>query len=124
MSQGGNAAVVSEFLDAMVAHDWDRMAGCVADDVHRVGPYGDEYQGKGDYVAFIADTLPRLRDYRMEVARVVVAGDLVIAELSETVGADGRLLCTPEALVFDFDHGRISHIAVYTQDGHEPGEKE
>jgi predicted ester cyclase len=119
----GNAAVVTEFLDAMGAHDWERMASHVADDVHRIGPYGDEYHGRDDYVAFIADTLPRLPDYRMDIARVVSAGDVVVAELSETVGVDGQPLRTPEALVFDLDNrGRIAHIAVYTQDGHHSGE--
>lgn len=116
--------MVTEFLEAMVAHDWDRMAACVTDDVFRVGPYGDEYRGRRDYVSFIADTLPRLRDYRMDVARVVAAGDVVVAELSETVAVDGRALRTPEALVFDLDHGRITHIAVYTQDGQARGESE
>ena len=122
MADGGNAAVVTEFLDAMVAHDWERMGRCVAENVDRVGPYGDEYKGRDDYVAFIADTLPRLPDYRMEVTRVVVAGDVVVAELSETVRVDGKPLRTPEALVFDLDaEGRIAHIAVYTQDGSNPG---
>jgi ketosteroid isomerase-like protein len=122
VADGGNAAVVTEFLDAMVVHDWDRMAGCVAADVYRVGPYGDEYKGRGDYVAFIADTLPRLPDYRMDVARVVAAGSLVVAELSETVRVEGKPLRTPEALVFDFDdEGRIARIAVYTQDGSNSG---
>jgi ketosteroid isomerase-like protein len=121
VADGGNVAVVTEFLDAMVAHDWERMAGCVSGDVARVGPYGDEYQGRRDYVAFIADTLPRLSDYRMDVARVVAAGNVVVAELSETVRVDGRPLRTPEALVFDLDdEGRIAHVAVYTQDGHDP----
>ena len=107
----------------MVAHDWERMAGYVADDVCRIGPYGDEYHGRDDYVAFIAGTLPRLPDYRMDVARVVSTGDVVIAELSETVAVDGQPLRTPEALVFDLDkRGRIAHIAVYTQDGHHSGE--
>ena len=122
MADGGNAAVVTEFLDAMVAHDWERMARCVAETVCRVGPYGDEYKGRDDYVAFIADTLPRLPDYRMEVTRVVATGDVVVAELSETVRVDGKPLRTPEALVFELDaEGRIAHIAVYTQDGHDPG---
>lgn len=116
--------MVSEFLEAMVAHDWDRMAACVTDDMLRVGPYGDEYRGRRDYVAFIADTLPRLRDYRMDVARIVAAGDVVVAELSETVAVDGHALRTPEALVFDLDDARIARIAVYTQDGHHRGERE
>ena len=40
----------------------------------------------------------------------------ITAELSETVELDGRVLVTPESLVFDIDDsGRIVHLAVYIQ---------
>jgi hypothetical protein len=113
--------VVERFLTAMVAHEWETMGACVADDVHRVGPYGDVYDGRDAYVAFIADQLPRLPGYRMDVDRVVYAGSVAVAELSETVDVrqlDGgaQRLRTPEALVFDLnDDGLIARIQVFTQ---------
>jgi len=106
------AGVVERFLDRMVAHDWDGMAACVADDVERVGPFGDVYRGRADYVAFISGLLPTLGGYAMKVDRVVEAGRVAVAELTETVdGVD-----TPEALVFDLDdEGLIARIGIYIQ---------
>jgi hypothetical protein len=96
----------------MVAHDWDAMAACVVDDVERIGPFCDVYRGKQEYVAFISDLMPQLGGYAMKVDRVVYAGRIAVAELTESVdGTD-----TPEALVFDLDGaGLISRIAIYIQ---------
>jgi SnoaL-like protein len=109
---GGQRDIVDRFLDRMVAHDWDGMAACVADDVERVGPFGDVYRGKADYVAFIANLLPSLAGYAMKVGRIVEAGRVAMVELTETVdGVD-----TPEALVFDLDdHGLIARVGIYIQ---------
>jgi limonene-1,2-epoxide hydrolase len=111
------SGVVERFLAAMVAHDWETMGACVTDDVVRVGPYGDTYRGRADYVAFIASLLPTLPGYRMDVSRVVYAegGRVATAELSETIDAPSGPLRTPESLVFDIDAGLIGHIAIYIQ---------
>ena len=105
--------VIERYLEAITSHDWDALRKCVADDVVRVGPFLDRYDGREAYVAFIADTMPKLRGYKMEVTRVTYASDrLAFAELSETV--DG--VRTPEALVFELDgDGRIAHIEVFIQ---------
>ncbi|MCU1462918.1 MAG: ketosteroid isomerase-like protein [Acidimicrobiales bacterium] len=110
------STVIERFLSAMTAHDWEAMGDCVTDDVHRVGPYGDVYDGRAEYVEFISKLLPTLPGYVMQVDRVTYAdgGRLAFAELSETV--DGTR--TPEALVFELDGDRINHIAIYlSQDG-------
>ncbi|HUF85471.1 MAG TPA: nuclear transport factor 2 family protein, partial [Acidimicrobiia bacterium] len=101
--------VVERYLDAITSHDWDALRACVADDVVRVGPYMDRYEGREAYVAFIADTMPGLQGYEMRVDRVTYASDaLAYAELSETVEIDGKPVRTPEALVFELDRdGRI-----------------
>jgi len=108
-----DTGVVERFLATMAAHDWDAMASCVAEDVHRVGPYQDVYDGKAEYVAFIAKLLPTLTGYVMQVDRVTYAdgGRIAFAELSETV--DG--VRTPETLVFELEDGIIKRIAVYIQ---------
>lgn len=114
--------VVERYLDALIAHDWEALAACLADDeFERVGPWGDEYPDKAGYVAFIADLMPKLPGYEMLVERVTYSADgrVAVAELSETVEVDGRPHRTPEALVFDLDgdreHARISRIQVFTQ---------
>ena len=110
--------VVERFLSCMTAHDWHGLRACVTDDVVRVGPYGDTYRGRDDYVAFVSGLLPTLAGYEMKVQRVVYTADERVgtAELSETVELDGRAMVTPESLVFDIDdRGRIVHLAVYVQ---------
>lgn len=108
-------AVVLEYLGTMVDHDWEGLAACLAPDVVRLGPYGDDYRGVDDYVAFLRTTLESLEGYAMRVDRVIAAAPtVVLAELSETVTIDGARLETPEAIVFDLaPDGRIARVAVF-----------
>lgn len=92
------------------------MCECLADDVVRVGPFGDTYEGKDDYVAFLSGLMPTLEGYSMRIGRLMADGPFAVAELGETVELGGVRVHTPEALVFDFDaEGRISHISIYIQ---------
>jgi ketosteroid isomerase-like protein len=105
--------VVERYLDAIVGHDWDAFAACLSDEgFTRVGPWGDEYPDKGEYVAFIADLMPKLPGYEMRVDRVTYSAEerVAVAELTETVDAEGRRHPTPEAVVFDLDGGSNGHI--------------
>ncbi len=112
--EGG--AVVERYLERLVAHDWAAMAECLADDVVRVGPFGDTYTPKEPYVAFLSALMPSLQGYAMRIDRVVAAGAVVVVELTETIEVAGAPLETPEVLVFDLDaEGRIAHIAIYIQ---------
>jgi ketosteroid isomerase-like protein len=108
--------IVGRYLGAIVGNDWDALKACLADDVVRVGPYGDSYTGRDEYVAFIADVMPRLPGYEMRVDRVTYAGAVALAELSETIEVSGKRHRTPEALVFDLDdNGRIRRIEIFMQ---------
>jgi ketosteroid isomerase-like protein len=111
--------VVERYLDAIIGHDWGAFAATLSDDgFTRIGPYGDEYPSKREYVAFISELMPTLPGYEMRVDRVTYSADrrLAVAELSETVEVDGAPLVTPEALVFDLDdHGRIRRIQIFIQ---------
>jgi len=116
------AGVVERYLDAIIDHDWDALAACLSDDgFTRVGPWGDEYADKAEYVAFIADLMPKLPGYEMRVDRVTYSADgrLAAVELTETVEVEGKPHRTPEALVFDVDgereHARIRRIQVFIQ---------
>ena len=115
--------VVQQYLDAMVDHDWDRLALCLAPDVVRLGPYGDDYRGLDDYVAFLRVTLESLDGYEMRVDRVTGGDDdqVVVAELSETVTMNGVRVETPEALVFDVGaDARIARVAVFLRRSFDP----
>lgn len=114
----GALDAVAAYLGAIARHDWEALAATLAPDVVRVGPYGDTYAGRDAYVAFLAELMPRLPGYRLEVHRVVrdPGAGVAVAELSETVTVDGAPLVTPESLVFDLDgDGRIRRVAVYIQ---------
>ena len=115
-------AVVERYLDAIIGHDWNALAACLSDDgFARVGPWGDEYPDKAEYVAFIADLMPKLPEYEMRVDRVTYSADrrLAVVELTETVEVEGLPHPTPEALVFDLDgdseQARIRRIQVFIQ---------
>ncbi|MGX9789970.1 nuclear transport factor 2 family protein [Mycobacterium sp. MMS18-G62] len=109
--------IVERYLDAIASQDWDAIDECIADDIVRVGPYGDRYAGRAEYLAFIADLMPKLKGYSMKMHRVTYATDaLVFVELSETVEVDGKSLRTPEVLVFELDgDGRIARVEVFIQ---------
>jgi ketosteroid isomerase-like protein len=111
------AGIVERYLDAIASHDWDVVDECIADDIVRVGPYGDRFVGRDDYMAFIADLMPKLKGYAMKLDRVTYVSDVrAYAELSETVEFDGTPMRTPEALVFELDgDGRIARVDVFIQ---------
>ncbi len=108
--------VVERYLQSLTGHDWDALADCLADEFTRVGPYGDTYATKPDYLAFISDLMPKLPGYAMEVTRVTYSDRVAYAELSETVTVDGAPLRTPECLTFDLaEDGRIARVEVFIQ---------
>jgi ketosteroid isomerase-like protein len=109
--------VVERYLAAVASHDWNALGECIADDIVRVGPYGDRYAGRDEYTTFLAELMPKLSGYLMDVHRVTYAGDaLAFAELTETVEVDGKPMRTPEVLVFDFDGGgRIARVDIFIQ---------
>jgi ketosteroid isomerase-like protein len=111
------ADIIERYLDAIASHDWAVVDECIADDIIRVGPYGDRYVGRHDYVAFIADLMPKLKGYQMEVHRVTYVSDvLAFAELTEAVDAGGKPFRTPEVLVFAVDGDRrIARVDIFIQ---------
>ena len=111
------ADIVTRYLNAIASHDWDVVDECIADDIVRVGPYGDRYAGREEYLAFISDLLPKLSGHAMTLDRVTWAGEtLAFVELNETVKIDGKPKVTPEVLVFALDgDGRIARVDIYIQ---------
>jgi len=111
------AGIVERYLHAIASHDWGVVDECIADDIIRVGPYGDRYEGRDDYLAFIADLMPKLKGYAMKLDRVTYASDaLAFVELRETVEVDGKPMVTPEVLVFELaGDGRIARVDIFIQ---------
>ena len=109
--------VVERYLKAVASFDWDTVRSCVAEDVRRVGPYGDTYEGRDDYVKFLSELVPALAGYRMDLQRVTPTEDgRFVAELSETVEMDGRTIRTPECIVVGHDDaGLVRDVCIYIQ---------
>lgn len=106
------------YLDAVAGHDWAVAAECVTTGVRRVGPFGDVFEGRDAYIAFLRDLMPTLAGYSMTIHRVLECegGSTVMAELNEKVEMDGKVIDTPECLVFDLDDdGLIAGISIYIQ---------
>lgn len=108
--------VVQRYLSALAAHDWPSLAGTLAADVHRMGPYRDVYDGRDTYAAFLETTMTALSGYELAVERMTASGGTVAVELSETVDDGPGRLRTDEVVVFDVVDGLISQVAVYLQE--------
>jgi SnoaL-like domain len=110
---GAAVQLVERYLRAVAAQDWDSVEACLSPAVAREGPFGDDFEGLDDYMAFLCRTMPSLPGYDMEIDRVTeVADDRVLAELRETVDRGGEPLVTEECLVFVLDE-RIARISIY-----------
>jgi predicted ester cyclase len=108
-------AVATRYLQALARQDWDEVTGCLATEVIRHGPFGDDFNGATAYVSFLQRTMPSLPGYRMEVDRVTALGDQrAMVELRETITPDSGALITHECLLFEIDaDGLLREISVY-----------
>ena len=108
--------VIERYFDYLVGHDFDNLAELLTDDIVRVGPFGDVKTPLVPYLEFLADLMPRLPGYALDVHRVVYTDGVAVAEITETIEVDGARHVTPEALVFDLAaDGRIRRIQIYIQ---------
>jgi len=107
--------VVQRYLGAMAAGDWEALAGALAPDVERIGPYRDIFRGRGPYAQFLEKTISSLSGYVLEIVDLIADGNRVAVELNETVDDDGARLHTDETVVFEIANGLIARVAVYLQ---------
>jgi ketosteroid isomerase-like protein len=117
-SKSAGVHIVNRYLEAVSTQDWETAEGCLADGVMRVGPFGDTYTGRVEYLGYLRKLMPSLQGYRMDFTRLTVSSDgrVAVAQLTEAVEVDGRVVLTPESLVFDLDEsGLIAEIRIYIQ---------
>lgn len=107
--------VLERYFDALRNHDWEGLATCLAEDVHRTGPYLDVVRGKQAYVEFLSGVVPKLRNHSITVSRMRrLDRDSALVELSESLDVDGARAEFPEVILFDFDEeGRILRVDIY-----------
>ena len=115
----GAGALAERYLRAIAGQDWATVEACVAPDVVRLGPFGDDVEGRGPYLELLQRTMPALPGYRLDIDTVTEAGGgRVFVELRETVEIDGRPLVTHECLVVEVAGGAVARVAIYIrQDG-------
>ena len=106
---------LEQYFEALRAQDWESLATCLADEVHRTGPYLDVVRGKQAYVEFLSGVIPTLRNYELKVFRIrELDGGSALVELRETLDVEGVRTEFPEALLFDFDDdGFILRVDIY-----------
>jgi len=109
--------VVDRYFSTMMEHDWAGLRDCLDDDFTRDGPYPEHrWENADDYVAFVSSLLPGLKRHGVDVTRVTGHGDVVHAELTETVELDGRLSRVRIATAFELaPDGRIRHVEVFVR---------
>jgi hypothetical protein len=107
--------ILERYFAALRTQDWESLGACLAENVHRTGPYLDVVQGRSAYVAFLARVIPALRSYDLRVSRVrELGGASAVAEISEFADVNGVRKEFPEVLLFDFDaDGSILRIDIY-----------
>jgi SnoaL-like domain len=116
MCDTNDGGAVERYLACLAIHDWDGLAGTIADDdLIRDGPYRDVVEGKQRYLKFLPNVFASLTGYRLEVKRISHASDRVCyVELSETFEIDGVPTEYPECLVFEQNSdGLINRVSVF-----------
>jgi len=107
--------LAERYLYAVASQDWETVRGCLTPEVVRYGPFGDDFSGRADYVAYLERTMPALPGYQMAIDRVSHLDDRrAMVELRETIVLDTGPLVTHECLTFTVGHdGLLAEIAVY-----------
>jgi hypothetical protein len=108
--------VVERYLECLAAHDWDGLAGTIAEEgLTREGPFCDVVEGKAHYVAYLRKVCTNLQGHRLQVQRVShVDSRVSFVELSETFEIDDVTSTWPECILFEQNNdGLISHVSVF-----------
>jgi limonene-1,2-epoxide hydrolase len=107
--------LAERYLRAVAEQDWQTVSACVASDVVRHGPFGDDVEGMDQYLSFLKRTMPSLPGYRMDIDRVNELGNQrAMVELRETIVVDSGPLETFECLVFEVNsEGLLANISIY-----------
>ena len=109
------SSIAVRYLQALSHQDWDEVTRCLARDVIRHGPFGDDFKGVTKYISFLQRTMPSLPGYQMDIDKVTALVDQrIMVELRETIELDDCPLVTYECLVFEVDsEGLLGEIFIY-----------
>jgi hypothetical protein len=112
--------VIEKFWRGVHTHDWDLVAGTLADDFVRIGMHGteaDTCRGKSNYMKFVSGVIGKFDNHTLDQRRTFTSADgkIVVAECIEMIQPPGQ-----EKLVMKFinilelnDAGLISKLDIY-----------
>ena len=69
------ARIILAAADGGTNVELDVVSECAAVDIVRVGPYGDRFDGRYEYLAYISSTMPKFKGYSMDLHRVTYVDD-------------------------------------------------
>jgi hypothetical protein len=109
----------TRFFERIGAKDWAGLAPCISPDVRRVGPWGDAWEGREPYLAFLTATVNAMEQYTLDIKRVFSDGTYTVAQLSETWLVDGKLTRYDQAIVVNVGRdGLVEQVECYLQSPH------
>ena len=108
--------VVERFFDRLTARDWPGLGALLAEDVERVGPFGDRAVGRTRYVDLLRGLVPD--DYGNDVHRITYAPDgrSAFARVTEHLVYPHGTFHLEEAYAFEIgESGSIDRLEVFWQ---------
>jgi SnoaL-like domain len=115
--------VVERFFLYLTARAWAGLREVLAEDVERIGPFGDRVAGRTPYLDFLRGLVPE--DYGNDVHRITYAADgtSAFARVTEHLVYPHGTHHLEEVYAFELDQrARIARLEVYWQTpGADPG---
>ena len=108
--------VVERFFLHLSARAWAALREVLAEDVERLGPFGDRVAGRTRYLDFLRGQVPE--DYGNDVHRITYGGDgtSAFARVTEHLVYAHGTHHLEEVYAFELDErGRIARLEVYWQ---------
>jgi len=108
--------VVERFFLHLTARAWAALREVLAEDVERIGPFGDRVAGRTRYLDFLRSLVPE--DYGNDVHRVTYGSDgtSAFARVTEHLVYAHGTHHLEEVYAFELDErGRIARLEVYWQ---------
>ena len=113
----GAVDIVERFFSHLTAREWEELCTTLDKEVVRIGPFGDELNGRAVYLDFLRATVPS--DYGNDVLRVIGSPDGVFAFAKVTEHlryGEEEELHLDEAYSFEIgEDGLICRVEVYWQ---------
>jgi hypothetical protein len=108
--------VVERFFARLTARDWAGLGVLLAEDVERIGPFGDRAVGRDRYVDLLRGLVPS--DYGNDVHRITYApdGHSAFARVTEHLVYPHGTFHLEEAYAFEIGaRGSIDRLEVFWQ---------